>query len=281
MTLDVVLTGTAFPNPNAERAGPGTLVRCGSTALQFDAGRATTMRLVAAGTPAVALTALFMTHHHSDHTVGIPDLVMSRWGFGAQGFIGPPLPVVAPEGPSARFAQRCLDPWDDDIAVRLEHLETDISPTIELTTFVPSATPSEMWTHEGVTVSSVLVHHEPVVPAVGYRVDTPDGSVVVSGDTNACDEMEELARGADVLVHEAMLDRLWQSLGGQRLAAYHTNAIALGGIAKRAEVTTLMLTHLMPSPQNELHEENFVNDIRAGGFEGEVIVGRDLSKCTV
>ena len=111
MTTEVILTGTGVPHPRPGRAGAGTLVRHGDVVLQFDAGRSTVMRLMEAGASPHTLTALFVTHVHSDHLVGLPDVAMTRW---IQQQLEPtgPLVVVAPEGASARFVQRMLDLTD-------------------------------------------------------------------------------------------------------------------------------------------------------------------------
>ena len=123
------------------------------------------------------------------------------------------------------------------------------------------------------------MHHEPVAHAVAYRVDGPDGAVVVSGDTIVCDEVEALARGAEVLVHEIFLRSLTEATRSsahlQKLAAYHADGVDLGAMAARSGVPRLLLTHLIPPPGDDYDE--FVAEVRAGGFEGEVIVGPDLT----
>src|SRR4029077_16196831 len=105
MTTEVILTGTGVPHPRPGRAGPGALVRCGEIALQFDAGRATVLRLMEAGVLPHDLTALVLTHVHSDHVVDLPYRVMCGWLHQQMGPT-PPLPIVAPEGGPARFVRR-------------------------------------------------------------------------------------------------------------------------------------------------------------------------------
>jgi ribonuclease Z len=148
-----------------------------------------------------------------------------------------------------------------------------------------------VWQSGGVVVTSIEVHHEPLVPAVAYRVDTPEGSVVISGDTEVCVEVESLARGADVLVHEAMRSGLLRRAaeaappgseqGRTGIIAYHADAVQVGALAQRAGVRTLILTHLIPAPSTEKHREGFVADVRLGGFGGEVVVGYDLYRHTL
>jgi len=285
MTTSVVLTGTGVPRPDPRRAGPGVLITTDEVALQFDAGRATTMRMAEAGITAAALDAVFITHHHSDHVVGLVDIVMSRW---LQGRPPPaPLAIVAPVGPSARFVQRMLDPWDDDIAVRSYESPAG-GPTFDLQAFDPSdgVEPIEVWTVGGVTVTALAVHHEPVEQAVGYRISTPDGVIAISGDTVACAEVEQLAASADVLVHEAFhraaVEPFFDAAPHLRAVAdYHADTPAIGASAARAGVATLLLTHLVPAPSTPAEEQSFIDAVRAGGYQGEIIVGHDLTTVTL
>jgi ribonuclease Z len=285
MTTEVILTGTGIPNPAPGRAGAGTLVRCGATVLQFDAGRGTVMRLADAGLHPFDVTALLLTHVHSDHVEGVPDLAMTRW-IEDQFFHCGPLVVVAPAGPPARFVERMFDPFEDDIALRVGHVQDD-PPSVDLRPFEAAAEPVEVWrTADGsVRVSAVLVHHEPVEPAVAYRVETPDGAVVISGDTRACDEVEALSAGADVLVHEACrASALAGSVAGTPLEAvfsYHADSIAVGTLAERAGVGHLMLTHLIPQPASDEDGAAYEADVRAGGYRGTVTVGTDLARAIV
>jgi ribonuclease Z len=114
-------------------------------------------------------------------------------------------------------------------------------------------------------------------------VISPDGVVVVSGDTAICDEVEQMAQGADVLVHEAMRTTALQGLlaDPEAVAAYHSDTVEIGELAARAGVTTLVLTHFIPAPTAEAEEAAYLADVRQGGFDGEVVVARDLDTITV
>lgn len=285
MTTRVTLTGTGVPHPSPGRAGPGALARCGDIALQFDAGRATVLRLAEAGCDPHALTALFVTHTHSDHLTGLADVVMTRWITGLLHRC-PPLPIVAAGGSAERFVERMLAPYDGDIAVRMQHVQPE-PPTFDLRTFAATPAPTTVWESDDrtVCVEAVAVHHEPVEDAVAYRVTTPDGVVVVSGDTRVCDEVLELSRGADVLVHEAcraraMADRI-AGTAFERIFDYHADTVALGALARDAEVGHLVLTHLIPSPTDAGGETAFADDVRAGGYDGELTVGSDLTTIAI
>ncbi|HKY65982.1 MAG TPA: MBL fold metallo-hydrolase [Acidimicrobiales bacterium] len=285
MTTEIVLTGTGVPHPRPGRAGAGTLVRYGDVALQIDAGRATVLRLVEAGVEPRDLSALLVTHVHSDHVVALPDVAMTRW---VQQQLGPtgPLVVVAPEGPAARFVRRMLDPFDDDIAVRREHVGAG-PVRVDLQPFAVPACPEQVWTSAdgSVRVLAVAVHHEPVPDAVAYRIDTPDGAVVVSGDTRVCAEVEHLAAGADVLVHEACrasaLADLVAGTTFDTIFSYHADTVALGASAARAGVPHLVLTHLIPPPDRPGDADAFARDVRDGGYDGRITVGRDLTRVTL
>jgi ribonuclease Z len=284
MTTEVIVTGTGVPHPRPGRAGAGVLVRHGEIALQFDAGRGTVMRLMEAGAPPHALTALFLTHVHSDHVVGLPDVAMTRW---IQQQLAPtgPLVVVAPEGLAARFVRRMLEPYDDDLALRAEHVG---APPIEVVLEVfPVPTAAQVvWTSadESVRVLAIAVHHEPVPEAVAYRIETPDTVVVVSGDTRVCAEVEGLTIGADLLVHEACRRSAMAPLIAgtvfETIFSYHADTVELGAMAARTGVPHVVLTHLIPPPDSPADAEHFARDLRDGGYEGRVTVAEDLATFT-
>ena len=274
---EVIITGTGTPAPDPDRAGAGVLVRHGDVALQFDAGRATVMRLASAGTTCEQLSALFVTHHHSDHILDIDDVAMTRWR-GTPGRQPPPLPVVAPNGPVTRFAAKLAGLWEEDLEVRGRHIGSNGNTLIDLSGFDATDEPRETWNQNDVSVSAVLVEHPPVEPAVAYRVDTPGGSVVISGDTKVCAAVERLAQGAQVIVHEAFRSKIVANTPFAKLAEYHADTVEIGEMAARLGTPTLILTHLIPAPRSDEHEAGFERDVRSGGFEGSLVVARDLHR---
>ena len=210
------------------------------------------LRLAEAGVPPSALTAQFVTHVHSDHVVDLADIAMTRWIF-QHLHPAEPLVVVAPEGTAARFARRMLDAYDDDIAFRMAEVLPG-PPTIDLRPFAATTEPTIVWKSEDgdVSVEAVSVRHEPVTDAVAYRVTTPTGVVVISGDTRVCREVEQLSAGVDLLVHEACrTTAMADVIAGtefEEIFSYHADTVPLGAMAERASVPHLVLTHLIPPP---------------------------------
>lgn len=281
----VTLTGTGVPHAAPGRAGAGVLVRYKDIALQFDAGRATVLRLIEAGVSPTNLSALFVTHYHSDHVVDLPDVVLTRWVQENLHKAGP-LPIVTPHGSALRFVERMMDAYDDDIHIRREHT-ANVDLRMDITAFTPTYEPQQVWVSAdgAVRVDAVAVHHEPVLDAVAYRVTTPDGSVVISGDTRVCDEVFSLASNADILVHEVCRTRaLAANIKGtpfEQIFDYHADSVLLGEFAERYKIAHMVLTHLIPSPRTAEDAAKFEGDLRKGGYSGVVTVGHDLLTLTV
>lgn len=276
----VTLTGTGVPHAAPGRAGAGVLVRYKDISLQFDAGRATVLRMIEAGVSPTHLTALFVTHYHSDHVVDIPDVVLTRWVQQHVESTGP-LTIVTPEGSALRYVERMMDAFDDDIHVRQEHTNAQDLQT-DVVSFPATGAPQRVWTSpdNSVFVEAVAVHHEPVKDAVAYRVTTPDGSVVISGDTRVCAEVFQLAQTADVLVHEVCRSQAMaaaiKGTAFENIFDYHSDSVVLGEFAERYNIKHMVLTHLIPSPRTDEQEQKFAQDLRNGGYTGTVTVGRDL-----
>ncbi len=273
----VTVTGTGTPLATADRAGAGALVRHGDVHLQFDAGRSTVPRLIAAGSSPAELTAMFLTHYHSDHLVGLQDVVLSHWTMDVFD-TNERLPIFAPNGPTVRFCERMLGLWDDDLAVRALQNRREPRPKIDISGFDAPDGPTEVWSKGDIRVLAAQVRHEPVEGAVGYRVETPSGIVVISGDTRVCDEMAILAAGADVVVYEAMrMDVIAQRPADkQYIMNYHADTRLIGRQMADLDIPTLMLTHLVPAPSTKADEQAFVEEVREGGYEGVILVCSDL-----
>lgn len=282
MTTQVTITGTGTPLATWDRAGAGVLVRCGDVHMQFDAGRATVPRLLAAGSSPAALSALFLTHYHSDHVVGLQDLALTHWTADVYDEAGR-LPILAPNGSTVRFCERMLDLWDHDLEVRSLENKREPTPKIDIVGFDAPAEPELVWSSGDVRVIAGQVRHEPVHGAVGYRIETPDGVVAISGDTLVCDEVAALAEGADVVVYEAMrMDVIAQRPADkQYIMRYHADTRLIGRQMAELNVPTLMLTHLIPAPSTAAEKQAFSDEVRQGGYEGEILVCDDLDTVTL
>lgn len=276
---EVIITGTGVPSINPARAGAGVLVRHRDTVLHFDAGRGTATRVVEAGIDVSALSALFLTHYHSDHVIGLDDFLLGRW-VEDDDDLGGRLALVAPNGSTVRHCERVLELWDHDLHVRAQHNGRSTDLKIDVVGFDVGDDLVEVWSNDDVRVLAGQVRHEPVVGAVGYRIETPDGVVAISGDTLVCPEVAALAEGADVVVYEAirMKEVLAMSESLRFITDYHADTVLIGEQMAELNIATLMLTHLIPSPETEQDKQGFVDDVRSGGYTGEVLVCDDLDR---
>jgi ribonuclease Z len=319
--MTVTLTGTkGGPAAVNGLAGVGTLVRygddgneCGAVNLQFDAGRATSVRLSQIPVPVGAINAIFFTHMHSDHTDGFADLMQLRWHYH---YTAPKLDVVcADDAPSPmgfiiscrKFAEHIGDVFIQSGEIAQRHAERRGTPAggpaalINLIAFAPSDDAKVVWASSDVKVSAVRSTHMP--GHVSFRVDTPAGSVVISGDASndkpapprpysTSDQVEKLSKGADVLVHATTHPNMGPEKGGGMPAPiFYRQSIApdIGAMAQRARVKIYMLTHLTPSIGEvdridnwkiagaPLGEADFRKAVEEGGYTGTIIVGRDLT----
>ncbi len=268
--MQTIVLGSGSPLPDAERAGPSTLVRTELGDLLFDCGRGVLMRAAAAGSSAGALRGLLLTHLHSDHTTDLNDVFTSRW---VTSFQPNPLPVFGPHG-STRLLQATEAMLELDIGYRLAHHAVLL--------WRPSADVTECergLVLEGgsVRVTAAPTDHAPVRPTVGYRIDEGGASVVIAGDTVPCRGLDDLCRGADLLVHTVVRRDLIEPLGLARLTDvldYHSSVEDAARTAARNDVGTLLLTHLVPAPQPGTEDE-WVTLAREH-FGGTVVVAKDL-----
>lgn len=317
--LMVTLTGTQSGPPIYNGvAGAGTLVRygddsndCGALKLQFDAGRGTNLRLSQVGVLPGQLNAMFFTHMHSDHTEGFADIVQLRWNFNSA---GPKLDVVCSADAVSMlgFTLSCKklvahigDPFiqSGEIAQRIsednKRLPGGPADLTNVITFQPTNEPQVVWTSGDVKVSAIRSTH--IAGHASYRVDTPAGSVVIGGDagsdtvapprpTSTSEQVEKLAKGADVIVHSTMHPAMAPDKdSGMPPPVYHRQAATadLGAMAKRVNAKYLMLTHMAPPlgaqrhgpykiPGGPLTEAGYAKVVESSGFTGNIIVGADL-----
>jgi ribonuclease Z len=273
--IEVTLLGTGSPLPDPTRAGPSTLVRAGDATLLFDCGRGVLMRAAAVGVGAAGLSALFLTHLHSDHITDLGDVLTTRW---VSTFVPTPLTIVGPPGTRA-VVDATLASLGPDVGYRLDHHD-DLTepPAVD----VHEVTEGEVWSSDRVRVVAGPTDHRPVAPTVGFRVEHDGASVVIAGDTVPCEGLDELARGADGLVHTVIRKDLLEPLGIARLhdvCDYHSSVEEAAATAKRAGVGTLILTHYVPGLV--AGQEDEWRSRAAGAFDGEVELGEDLHRVQV
>jgi len=270
--LTVTLLGTGSPLPDPNRAGPATLVSSGTDHLLVDAGRGVLLRLAAAGLGAGQLTAVLVTHLHSDHITDLHDVITSRW---VTTFEPTPLTIFGPPG-TRRVVDHLLGSLEPDIAYRLaHHADLDHRPPVEVVEVEEGALP----TPGSIVVTCTPTDHRPVEPTVAYRFEHAGASVVVAGDTVPCDGLDRLAAGADALVHTVLRKDLIEAIPLQRLKDtldYHSS---VGETAQRAGVATLILTHYVPSiPAGG---EQAWRELAAQHFGGAIELGDDLHRVEV
>ena len=164
--VDVVVLGSGTPNPMPDRAGSGSAIVDGSAWVLVDCGRAVTQRALQAGLDLTALVAVCLTHHHTDHISDLATLATTRWTAGA----ATPLPVVAPAGPLVRYADLCLGIFDDQSFHGQARDRAGHRPNITVDAF-RAGSPSTVVARDGWLITSALVDHHPVEPAVGYRIE--------------------------------------------------------------------------------------------------------------
>lgn len=280
MTTEIIITGTGTPTPTAGRAGPGVMIRCDDTLLQVDAGGGTAMRLADAEIGTAELTAVLLTHHHSDHMIGLADVIMSRWTTTTDRPCTA-LPLHCPDGPAVAFVETLFDHLQPDIQDRKRTDDPSDEPRVGVLPFTITGPIERIAEYGPVLVEATLVEHGDLTPAVAYRFTTPDGIVVVSGDTTACPSLQEFASGADVLVQDVVSTASLIAQGVpleqvERIARYHADAPSVATLAAGAGVKLVMLTHFIPAPVTTEDEQGFMDELRNGGFAGQILVARDL-----
>ena len=298
--IDVTLLGTGSPIVDPNRAGPATLVRStggqersdpgnstggqersdpgNSTGVQtflVDCGRGVLMRAAAAGTQAAGLTALLLTHLHSDHITDLSDVITTRW----VSTLGPnPLPIIGPPGTRA-VVDATLAALAPDISYRIGHHADITEPPVVI---VQEFTDGEVWNSGGVRITAAPTDHRPVEPTIAFRIEYGGASVVLAGDSVPCGTLDELARGADALVHTAIRKDLVELMPAQRIRDildYHSSVEQAAATAARAGVATLVLTHYVP-PLAPGQEDQW-RALAAKEFSGRVELGDDLLRVSV
>jgi ribonuclease Z len=288
--LHVVLCGTGSPLADADRAGACTAIVAGGQIYLVDVGPGSWERVDLANLPTDAVRTVLLTHFHSDHIGDLGEATTQSWIAGR----AQPLDVYGPPG-VARVVDGFQQAYAQDAAYRVSHHGADFLPPAGATAIahevaLPQSATDEVVVidRDGLRVTMFPVDHRPVAPAVGYRFDYHGRSVVVSGDTAPSPVLEQHAKDADILVHEALQPAMVlraatiaDGLGMTRLAklardipAYHTTPAQAVTIARNAGVQHLVLTHLVPGPPNRLAKRIFMEGVPQD-YAGEITLGED------
>jgi ribonuclease Z len=275
--IEVTLLGTGSPIPDANRAGPSTLLRAGGQTFLVDCGRGVQQRLTAAGAGANGLTALLLTHLHSDHIADLGDVIITRW---VTTFTPdpPPFQIIGPPG-TAEVVDATLKAFGFDIGYRIaHHADLTSPPPLEVREY----TEGVVWDRDGVQIRVAPTDHRPVAPTIGFRVEHNDASVVLAGDTVPCASLDALAKGAGALVHTVIRKDLVEAMPMQRIkdiCDYHSSVEEAAATAARAGVGILILTHYVPGIAPG--QEDDWRALAASAFDRQIELGDDLHRVEV
>lgn len=274
----LILLGTGGgPRPKKNNMASAHAIIIDDALYVVDCGDGVARQLVLAGASLPQLRHVFITHHHSDHNADYGNLLLLAWAAGLRTRVdawGPP--------PLEKITRLFFEMSAYDIDVRIE--DEGRVPLVPLVHAHDLVAGGVVMQDAQVKVTCALVDHPLVKPALAYRFDTADRSIVFSGDTRRSDNLVKLAQGADVLVHEAIympgIDRLVARVPNaatlkRHLLDSHTSAEDCGRVATAAGVKTLVLSHFVPPDDPEITEQMWFDAARQH-FKGEIIVGRDL-----
>lgn len=271
--IKVTLLGTGTPQPLMERFGPGILVQAGDKTLLFDAGRGCLQRLRQLNVAYDSIDALFLTHLHSDHIVGLPDLWLTGWLLTKR---HDPLLVFGPTG-TKQMTDYLQKAYEFDIKMRIEDDKAPVEGGKLTTTDIKEGT---VYEKDGVKVIAFLVDHYPIVPAFGYRIEYEGHSVVLSGDTRYSENLIKFATGTDLLVHEVVIapDTLKKTDPKYNILAHHTTpeqACKVFNIIKPKLAVYSHIVRLYGCKTDEIIKRTKQN------YPGPFVLGEDLMTFSV
>lgn len=278
-SVKVTLLGTGTPKLRIERFGPSTLVEAGPEKLLFDCGRGATLRLQQLSVLPRDVTAMFLTHLHSDHIVGIPDQWLTGWLGGRTG----PFRILGPAGTKEMMAN-LEKAFLADIRFRIEDEKLDPQGAAVL---AEDITEGVVYEKDGVKVTAFEVDHGPIIkPALGYRIDYRGRSAVISGDTRFSENLIKFSKGVDLLVHEvaaAKEELMNKSDAVRKIIAHHTTPEEAGRVFDRVKPRLAVYSHIA-LPSTPAIPEPTVQDLIAltrKTYGGPLEVGEDLMSIEV
>jgi ribonuclease BN (tRNA processing enzyme) len=264
----VILLGTGTPNADPARSGPATAIVVNGSIYLVDCGPGVVRRAAAAGLKMPELKRVFITHLHSDHTAGFSDLIFTPWVLERTA----PLEAYGPPG-LKNMSEHIMAAYQEDIEMRVKGLE-GANPT-GYRVDAHEVLPGVIYQDANVSVKAFRVPHGSWKHAYGYRFETRDRTIVISGDTTFTRDMFEQARGADLLIHEVYCEagfitrsEKWKKYH----ASFHTASRDLARIAAEAEPKLLVLYHVLLWGQSE---QQLLKEIREI-YKGPIAVGKDL-----
>lgn len=270
--MRLTLLGTGLPNPNPRRRGPSQVIHAGKHNILIDCGSGAVHRLFEAGLASTDIHHVLITHHHWDHYIDLDHLIVSRWTFG----VDAPLHVYGPTG-QKKMIENMLATHRQDLEWRAEHQATGRDlPRVE----VHEIDEGQFAEFDGMKVSAFEVVHPPIDPAYGFKFESKDRSIVLSGDTRPSENLVRHAHGVDVLVHECMLLKSGMATSSawgdeenrrKRMESYHTFPEKLGLVAKDAAPKLLVTSHMTP-----IGVTGEINEIIARDYSGPLVIGEDL-----
>ena len=273
----IVFLGTGNPRPTPDRMGPSVAIIVNGTPYLVDAGVGVVRRAAEASRKGVTaleptnLRYVFITHLHSDHTIGLPDLMTTPWIIGRK----VPLELYGPPGISA-MAKHLREAYKEDANVRIKGPEHANDAGNEVNSY--DIKPGFVYQDANVKVIPFAVKHGAWKNSYGYRFETPDRTIVIAGDAAPSESVAEACNGCDVLVHEAYTqlgykksDAAWQ----QYLTQAFTSTTELGALASKARPKMLILYHQMFLGGPTDTEAGMLKEIRAA-YKGKVVSARDL-----
>ena len=274
----VTLIGTGSPIPRPDRFGPSTLFEAGDQKFLIDAGRGATVRLWQMRVPPGKIDVLFLTHYHSDHTSGIPDLWLTGWLPPPFGQRKTPFHVIGPTG--AKVLMENLEKaYALDIKIRIE--DEKLPPEGIAVRVEEFDKEGVVFEKSGVKITAFEVSHgDAIKPAFGYRIDYRGHSAVISGDTRLNENVIKYGAGADLLIHEVAMapPALMQVPAIQRIIAHHTTPKEAGIVFARAKPKLAVYTHIVLLSSAKIPEptlDDVVAETRTT-YSGPLEVGEDL-----
>ena len=271
--IKVSLLGTGTPKISMERFGPSILVQAGDETLLFDAGRGCLQRMAQLNLSYQKLNALFLTHLHSDHIVGLPDLWLTGWLTSRR---KNPLLVFGPTG-TGKMVEYLQKAFEYDIKIRVEDDKASAEGSRLLVNDIQEGI---IYEKNGVKVIAFKVDHYPIVPAFGYRVEYKGHSVVLSGDTRYSENLIKYARGADVLIHEVVIvpDTLNKTDPRYDIVAHHTSPQQASKVFNEVKPKLAVYSHIAnPFVRNE---QEVITQTKAN-YSGPVVLGEDLMTISI